>query len=114
MKFLLAFQLLLISFIASAQNNKQILPTTIHGNVASFTTKKPLDKVTVILFKNGSEVKRVSTDSRGNYNFGNLDAGTYDLRFEANGYVTEKREKLPLRANKKLRIAKLLKSETNS
>ena len=110
MKILFVLQLLVISFFGAAQNNKQVLLTTIHGNVVSNNTKKPLRNVSVILLKNGTEFKRVTTDTKGHFKFGKLDAATYDLKFEAPGYETEIRKKIILATNRKLRISKQLKA----
>ena len=57
-------------------------------NAGSMDQWSPLNGAVVILYKNGQEVNRYTTD--GNYNgvfvFENLDPGTYTLAVEAEGY----------------------------
>ena len=83
--------------------------TTIHGNVSDAVTKKPIKEATVILYSNGAELQRVKTDNRGNYSFGELPAGIYDIKFESPDHLMQESKKLTLKASKRLRVAKLLK-----
>ena len=107
MKFILAAIGLLLTLLVTGQTGATVT-TTIHGNVSDFVTKKPIKEATIILYADEVELKRVKTDARGNYSFGQLAAGNYDMRFEASGYEMQERKKLPLQNKKKVRVVKLL------
>jgi hypothetical protein len=107
MKYILIFCLsFLISHFALVQNNKEVT-TTIHGTVAAFDTRRPITNATVTLSGN-SITKKLVTDQKGYFSFGQLTAGSYDITYEAAGYKTQVRKKLPLANGKRVRTAVLL------
>jgi hypothetical protein len=97
---------ILVSGFAHSQTNNAIT-TTIHGTVAGFDTRRPIANATVTLSGNGITKKSV-TDQKGYFSFGQLTAGNYDITYEATGYKTQVRKKLPLANGKKVRTAVLL------
>lgn len=114
MKWMLTLLLLAGSLFSYSQTDKSVT-TTIHGTIADFNTKKPIKGATIILYNSNSvEINRVKANDRGNFSFGQFNAGTYNLKYEAEGYEAQKRNGLPLKSNKKVRVAVLLKPRAAS
>jgi uncharacterized surface anchored protein len=109
MKYFLVLLFLASGFFAQAQTKDKSVTTTIHGTVADFTTKRPIEKATVVLSNGEKELKRVNTDKRGGYSFGQLAAGVYTIRFEAAAHKGYTRQKLNLKKGKKVRVVAMLK-----
>lgn len=115
MKALLFTFFVFVALAAGAQTKNSQAVTTIHGTIADFTTKKPLKEAVAILYNaKGAELGRAKTNDRGNFSFGLLAAGTYDLKFEAAGYESQSRSKMPLKEGKRVRVAILLKPKGGS
>ncbi|MGH9188278.1 MAG: carboxypeptidase regulatory-like domain-containing protein, partial [Acidimicrobiales bacterium] len=65
-------------------------PATITGTVTSLTTGLPADGVTVEVFPSDSAEQSFATDSTdpdGTYSLGDLEAGTYKVRFRGAGFT---------------------------
>jgi len=77
--------LLLICILISFQT---IAQTSLSGKVTDEETDEPILFGTVSLFKDGSLVTGTDTDLDGNYNFPNIDPGTYDVEVSYVGYQT--------------------------
>ncbi|WP_020538294.1 TonB-dependent receptor [Lewinella cohaerens] len=80
---LLFFTLLLfsVSFLAAQS-------ASLSGKVVDRGNKEPILFGTVSLYQNGVLKSGTETDFDGNYNFANLDPGTYEVRFGYLGYQT--------------------------
>jgi hypothetical protein len=115
MRYLLVLSFLFFSSSLIAQTDKAKIKTTIHGTIADFVTKRPIENATVVLYNtSGTELSRVTTNAKGAFSFGELTAATYNLKYEAAGYQSQTRKKLPLQANKRVRVAILLQPNKSS
>lgn len=115
MRYIFVLSFILLSSLVLAQSNSTKIKTTIHGTIADFVTKKPIENATVILYNTtGTELSKVRSNARGNFSFGELAAGTYGLKYEATGYQSQTRTKMPLQANKRVRVAILLQPVKSS
>lgn len=80
---LLFFTLLLFSVSFLAAQSAQL-----SGKVIDRESKEPILFGTVSLYQNGVFESGTETDFDGNYNFANLDPGTYEVQFAFLGYQT--------------------------
>jgi hypothetical protein len=90
---LLLFFLVLLSTIAIGQ-------TSLAGKVTDEETKKPLDFVSVVLYKNGVQIAGTDTDISGNFNFPDIDPGTYDIEAVLLGYNSKRVKDIRVLAGK--------------
>jgi 5-hydroxyisourate hydrolase-like protein (transthyretin family) len=111
MKIFFIFSLVCFSTIASSQSAKQVSLAAIQGQVVDSASKNPIQGATIILIYNGEEVSRTSSDEKGQFRLEELNAGKYELKFEAKGYLPCKNEKLRLKAYKKQKLTKNLVPE---
>jgi len=82
-KLLLGFCFLLSTFVLTAQ-------TALAGKVTDEDSGEPVEFATVALYKNGVLVTGSETDARGNYNFPDIDPGTYDVEASFIGYQSQR------------------------
>ncbi len=64
--------------------------TSLEGKVSDESTGEPILFGTVALYKSGVLVTGTETDLDGNYIFGDLDPGTYDIEVSYVGYQTQR------------------------
>ena len=60
--------------------------TSLAGKVTDEDTAEPIEFATVALYKNGVLVTGTETDDKGNFNFPDIDPGTYDVEASFAGY----------------------------
>jgi hypothetical protein len=71
-------------------NATMLRPGSISGVVTAATTKTALPGIEVaILEPSGSQIAITETNKKGEYTLGELEPGTYNVRFAATGYVTQ-------------------------
>lgn len=110
MKYVLTLCFILyFSGLTSAQPKKGET-TTIFGSIAGFDTKLPIADATASLSGNGI-TRTVTTDKKGNFSFGELRPGKYNITYEAKGYQMQVRNNLPLASGKRVRTSVLLKTK---
>jgi hypothetical protein len=90
---LLLVFLVLLSTLAIGQ-------TSLAGKVIDEETKKPLDFVSVVLYKNGVQITGTDTDESGNFNFPDIDPGTYDIEAVLLGYNSKRVKDIRVLAGK--------------
>jgi hypothetical protein len=78
-------------FMALGSVSAQTGQTSLSGNVKD-DDGEPVLSATVSLFKGGTLLTGALTDFDGNYNFANIDPGTYDLEISYVGYQTQRVE----------------------
>lgn len=98
-RFLLFFTLLLVSVSFLAAQS-----ASLSGNVSEEDTKEPVLFGSVALYQNGVLKSGTETDFDGNYNFSNLDPGTYDIEFGYLGYQTKRIEGVKVFAGKSIKL----------
>jgi uncharacterized surface anchored protein len=101
--------LFIISGFTSFSQADQKITTTIQGTITDSATKKPVPGASVSLFMGTIEIRKVTTDEKGNYNFGQLSVGTYGLTAVAAGYGAESRSRMLLQTGKKLQMTIVMK-----
>ena len=77
---LLSLLFILFGTVAYAQS------TSLSGKVTDQVTGEPVMFASVAIYKNGVLVSGAETDLDGNYNFSNIDSGTYDIEPSFIGY----------------------------
>ncbi len=98
-RFLLFFTLLLVSVsFLIAQS------ASLSGKVSEKETKDEVISGSVSLYQNGVFKSGTITDFDGNYNFSNLDAGTYDVEFGYLGFQTQRIEGVRIFADKSIKL----------
>lgn len=80
---LLLLTLLFVGSWASAQ-------TSLAGKVTDGDSKEPIIYGNVAIYKNGVLITGTETDLDGNYNFANIDPGTYDVEASYVGYQAQR------------------------
>jgi outer membrane receptor protein involved in Fe transport len=80
---LLIFTLLLIGSSAMAQ-------TSLQGKVTDAETREPIIFGSIALYRGGVLMTGTETDFDGNYNFANIDPGTYDVEASYVGYAKQR------------------------
>lgn len=78
--------------------------TSLSGKVTDADTKDPILFGAVVVYQNGILKSGTETDFDGNYNFRNLDPGTYDVEFSYLGYQTLLIEKVTVIDGKAIRL----------
>ena len=78
--------------------------TSLSGKVTDAETKDPILFGAVAIYQNGVLKFGRETDFDGNYNFSNLDPGTYDIEFSYLGYQTLRIEKVTVFAGKAAKL----------
>ncbi len=63
--------------------------TSLHGKIIDADDESSLPYVTIALMQDDNQIAVASTDLDGNYNFSNLEAGTYKLILEYTGYPSK-------------------------
>lgn len=74
--------------------------TSLYGQVTDQESGEPILFGSVVLYQNGVLVTGTETDIDGNYNFNNIDPGTYDVEAAYVGYATKKISAVKVRAGK--------------
>ena len=64
--------------------------TSLQGKLTDLDSGEPILFATVAIYKNGVLVTGTETDFDGNYNFNNIDPGTYDVETSYTGYQPAK------------------------
>ncbi len=77
---LLSLLFILFGMVSYAQS------TSLSGKVTDQVTGEPVMFASVAIYKNGVLVSGAETDLDGNYNFSNIDSGTYDVEPSFIGY----------------------------
>ena len=77
---LLSLLFMLFGTVAYSQS------TSLSGKVTDQATGEPVMFASVAIYKNGVLVSGAETDLDGNYNFSNIDSGTYDIEPSFLGY----------------------------
>ena len=105
-RFLLFFTLLTMSasFLVAQS-------ASLSGKVIEGESKEPALFGSVVLYQNGVFKSGTETDFDGNYNFSNLDAGTYDVEFGYLGFQTQRVEGVVVFAGKALKLDSELEVE---
>ena len=64
--------------------------TALSGKVTDEDTGEPVEFATVALYRNGVLITGTETDAKGNYNFPDIDPGTYDVETSFIGYQSQR------------------------
>ena len=78
-KLFLGFCFLLPAILLTGQ-------TALSGKVTDEDSGAPVEFATVALYKNGVLITGQETDDKGNFNFPDIDPGTYDVEASFTGY----------------------------
>jgi hypothetical protein len=94
----------LFTFIAAKRATAQSTDGTILGTVKD-PASSVIPSATVVLINKGTSAQRTQpTDSTGSYSFNNVEAGTYELTIEANGFSKAEFIDLDLQARETKRV----------
>lgn len=77
---------------------------SLQGRIIDVSTDEGLPFANVVLEKSGTQVSGTQTDFDGNYNFSNVEAGTYDVLVSYVGYPTVKTEGVIVQLGKVVRF----------
>lgn len=105
MRFLLFFFGCSLYISAFAQSS-----TALAGKVTDEANGEPVAFANVILYKNGVLTTGTETDDKGNYNFSNIDPGTYDVEVSFVGFQTQRIKGIQVFAGKTNKANVLLES----
>jgi outer membrane receptor protein involved in Fe transport len=79
---------LLLTLILGMFSVAMIAQTSLGGTITEEESGEPVLSGSVVLKKNGTFITGTSTDFDGNYNFANIDPGTYDMEISYVGFQT--------------------------
>ncbi|MBS1947108.1 MAG: carboxypeptidase regulatory-like domain-containing protein [Bacteroidetes bacterium] len=100
---LLLFALFITVNIGKANTGKPAV--CLHGFVTDAVTKKPVKGVVVSAIIPGiTEVKEVTTDSAGYFNFGELQVQQVTLQFGKKGYISYRRNNVSMKENASVKV----------
>lgn len=100
---LLLFALFITVNIGKANMGKPAV--CLHGFVTDAVTKKPVKGVVVSAIIPGiTEVKEVTTDSAGYFNFGELQVQQVTLQFGKKGYISYRRNNVSMKENASVKV----------
>ena len=77
---------------------------TIQGKATDTNNGEPIIFANVVLYRNGNNIGGTETDLDGNYIFGGLDAGTYDVEISYVGYATQRIADIVVQASKVVKV----------
>ncbi|HMO39554.1 MAG TPA: TonB-dependent receptor [Saprospiraceae bacterium] len=77
-----------------------VAQTSLNGKVTDEETGEPIIFGNVVLFRNGVFIAGVETDFDGNFNFSNIDPGTYDIEVSYVGYQPQRLTAIQVLAGK--------------
>jgi outer membrane receptor for ferrienterochelin and colicin len=78
--------------------------TSLNGKVTDKETKEPISFGSVALFKNGVQLTGTDSDEKGNFNFPDIDPGTYDVQVYLLGYKETRIANIKVLAGKANRV----------
>ena len=79
-------KLLLCCLLFCSITTLSLAQTSLSGKITDKETKEPISFGSVALYKNGVQLTGTDTDDKGNFNFPDLDPGTYDVEVSYLGY----------------------------
>jgi len=97
-------RILLLFVLSCIAITSMMAQTSLEGKVTDAVTGEPILFGTVALYKNDVLITGVETDLDGNYFFGDIDPGTYDIEASYIGYTPQKQVNVIVKAGKTNRI----------
>src|SRR5215207_8094288 len=88
---------------------------SISGTVSDSTAQKPLQYVTIELYRGGNMTQAVKagfTNDKGKYNFNNIDTGSYTIIISHTGFL-EKQEAIEVKNGDPIELKPVLLSPSN-
>lgn len=85
--------------------------TSLNGKVVDKENKEPIIFGSVALFKNGVQLTGTDTDDKGNFNFPDIDPGTYDVEVSYLGYQQTRVSSIKVLAGKATKVDIELESQ---
>lgn len=85
--------------------------TSLNGKVVDKENKEPIIFGSVALFKNGVQLTGTDTDDKGNFNFPDIDPGTYDVEVSYLGYQQTRISGIKVLAGKATKVDIELESQ---
>ena len=96
--------LLMFALIIFGASMLMAQSASLSGKVIEEDSRNPVIWGSVALYQNGTLELGTLTDENGNYNFANLDPGTYDVEFSYLGYKTTRINAVQVFADKAIKL----------